>query len=90
MSLQPFRGDQKVIIERRHADGTLDLHGQPQPPSIRCHCGHASPGVMTFNQVYDLYFRETTDASDRGTTASYEELEAWLKTKGWMIRAKTW
>lgn len=25
MSLQPFRMDQKVIIERRFADGTLQL-----------------------------------------------------------------
>ncbi len=88
--MQPFQGKQKIIIERRFADGSLDFRGEPQPPSIHCHCGHASPGVMTFDQVYDLYFRETANAADRGITANWEELDAWLKSKGWSIRAKTW
>jgi len=91
MSAQPFRSTQLVIVERRHPDGSLDLRGEPQPPSRPCKCcGHSSPGVMKFEHVYDLYFRETENAADRGTSASYEQLEAWLKTKGWTIRAKTW
>jgi len=91
MSIQPFKGDDMIIIERRHADGTLDLRGEPQPPTKRRRCGHdEAPGVMRFNEVYDLYFRETENAPDRGTSASYEELEAWLKAKCWSLRAKTW
>lgn len=80
MSMQPFRGDQKVLIERRFADGTLDLRGEPQPPVE----------VTTFNKVYDMYFRETANAKDRGISAGWEELQAWLRTKGWSLRAKTW
>lgn len=90
MSMQPFQGSQQIIIERRFADGTLDLWGQPQPPSQRCpRCGHES-SEMTFEELYTLFFRETKAAPDRGTSASYEELDAWLKSKGWSIRAKTW
>jgi len=91
MSIQPFRGTQQIIVERRFADGTLDLRGEPQPPTIRrpgCDC--AAPGVMTFDQLYDLYFRDTENAADRGTSASWEQMDAWLKSKGWTIRAKTW
>lgn len=90
MSIQPFQGSQQIIIERRFADGTLDLRGEPQPPSHRCvHCGHES-SVMSFDQLYAMFFLATKDAPDRGTSASYEELDAWLKSKGWSIRAKTW
>ena len=90
MSVQPFRGDQEIVLERRHPDGTLDFCGE-QPPSFPCRCcGPSSPGVMKFQHVYDLYFRYATDPAPRGTSASYEELAAWLKRKGWTIRAKTW
>ena len=93
MSIQPFQGKQEIILERRTKDGALDFRGE-QPPSIRCKCcGHSSPGIMTFDQVYDLYFRDQDalgEKGDRGTSASYEQLAAWLDSKGWSIRAKTW
>jgi hypothetical protein len=78
--MQPFRGTQKIVVERRHPDGTLDFRGEPQPPD------HS----MTFDRLYDIYFAETANASDRSTTASWEQLSTWLKSKGWSIRAKTW
>ncbi len=81
--LQPYRGTQMVILERRHPNGTLDLKGK-QPPSVR---GQYSPGVMTFDEVYGLYFRDNPES---GASACWPELEAWLKKKGWTIRAKTW
>jgi hypothetical protein len=84
--MQPYQSNQTVILEARHSDGTLNLKGE-QPPSVR---GRSSPGVMKFFEVYDLYFRDNPEASDRGTTASWQELDAWLKKKGWTIRAKTW
>jgi hypothetical protein len=84
MSMQPYRGDQKVVLEARHPDGTLNFEGE-QPPSLPCHCGHSPPGEMTFDRVYELYFRENPEG-----TGSWEYLSEWLKKKGWSIRAKTW
>lgn len=84
--MQPFQGRQQIIIERRHPDGSLDFRGEPQPPTVRHACGHhdESPGV-TFDRLYELYFREVPDG-----VGSWEALSAWLKSKGWTIRAKTW
>jgi hypothetical protein len=89
VSIQPFRGDQFVIIERRHADGTLDFT-EPHPPTMRCECSKncqhdASPGVMTFDRVYQLFFQAVPEG-----VGSWEQLKAWLDTKGWVLRAKTW
>ena len=87
---QPFRGTQMVIVEKRDADGTLDVRGEPQPPSVRCsmhrNCEHdASPGVMTFDHLYQLYFRAVPDG-----TGTWDNLRAWLDSRGWRVRAKTW
>lgn len=79
MSVQPYRGSEFVILERRKADGSLDFNGE-QPP--------ARP--MKFDRVYDMYFRDTANSADRGTAASYEQLAAWLKQKGWTMRAAPW
>ena len=85
MSQQPFRGTDKIVIERRLSNGALDLRGEPQPPvrvCPRCGCGELD---ITFDQLYAMFFAETDAIS-----AFWEELEAWLKVKGWSIRAKTW
>jgi hypothetical protein len=76
MSIQPFRSDEMVVIERRTADGKLDFT-EPQPPC----------GGMKFDRVYRLYFQANPGS---GPSASWEQLEAWLKSKGWTVRAKTW
>jgi hypothetical protein len=47
---------------------------QPQPPTE----------AMTFDGLYALYFRESDDSG------SWENLRAWLDSKGWVVRAKTW
>lgn len=78
--MQPFRGQQMVVIEKRGPDGALDFTGE-QPPV----------GGMKFDEVYKMFFRAHPEHADgRGTTATWEELSAWLKGKGWTIRAKTW
>ena len=72
--MQPFKSNQMVIIEKRNAEGMLDF-GEPQPP----------PVPMTFDAVYDMFFREVKDQC-----GSWENLSAWLKSKGWSIRAAYW
>ena len=74
-SVQPFRGNQMVILEKRTPGGSLDF-SPPQPPS----------GPMSFDAVYDLWFREHPSAE----RASWEELNEWLDARGWRVRAKTW
>lgn len=46
----------------------------PQPPTES----------MTFDALYTLYFRESEDPG------SWDNLRAWLDSKGWIVRAKTW
>lgn len=78
-SAQPFRGSDMVVIEKRDAEGRLILFGPPhaQPP--------AEP--MTFDDVYQMYFRATTFD---GPSVGWAELRAWLNERGWVIRACTW
>lgn len=72
---QPFRGNQKVILEKRTLRGKLDFTGE-QPPT----------GDMDFDDVYyKIYFK--LNPTGKGT---WEELRAWLDSKGWVVRAKTW
>jgi hypothetical protein len=89
MSIQPFRGAQVVVVEKRKPDGSLDFSA-PQPPTARCtqhsRCEHdASPGEMTFDHLYQVFFREVPDQD-----GSWDNLNAWLTSKGWTVRAKTW
>jgi hypothetical protein len=85
---QPFRLDQKVIVEKRTDDGALDLRGQPQPPIMRpggccsCHDG------LCFRDVYKLFFLDEKN-KDRAS-ASWADLKAWLDERGWKLRPKTW
>ena len=74
MSIQPFQGGQLVVLEKRAADGTLDFTGE-QPP-VR---------GLRFDDVYALFFRANPEG-----VGSWEALSAWLKLKGWAIRARTW
>jgi hypothetical protein len=74
MSIQPFRGTQRVVLEKRDANGSLDFTGEQAPHT-----------PMTFDQVYDLYFRDNPDG-----VGTWDALRAWLDSKGWRIRAKTW
>jgi hypothetical protein len=71
---QPFQGSQLVVIEKRTPDGKLDF-SLPQP----------SADPMTFDGLYALFFREDKDAP-----GSWDALRAWLDSKGWIVRAKTW
>jgi len=73
---QPFRGSDMVIIEKRTADGALDFSA-PQP----------SVEPMTFDDVYQMYFRATTFD---GPSVGWDELKAWLDARGWVLRRCTW
>ena len=74
MTMQPFRGRQIIVVEKRAADGSLDF-SDPQPPHR----------PMTFDALYDVYFAANPDG-----IGSWEHLSAWLKSRGWVIRPKTW
>lgn len=84
---QPFQLDQKVIVEKRTADGTLDLRGEPQPPLTfpgGCPCCDG----LRFRDVYKLFFLDERN-KDRAS-AGWADLKAWLDERGWKIRPKTW
>lgn len=72
MSIQPYRGQQPVVLEKRDAAGKLDFTGEQAPV-----------GKYTFDDVYQLYFKANPEG-----TGTWENLSAWLKSKGWTIRAR--
>jgi hypothetical protein len=72
MSIQPYTGNQTVVLEKRDAAGKLDFSGE-QPPTSK----------LTFDGVYQLFFKAVPDG-----VGSWEQLSAWLKSKGWTIRAR--
>lgn len=76
MSIQPFRGDQVLVIEARDPEGRLKLR-VPQPPS----------GYVTLDEVYQMFWRDPKNDQLDGT---WENLSAWLDSKNWKLRAKTW
>jgi len=71
-----FDTRQKYIMERRDADGVLDLRG-PQPPFIEC----------TADQIWAHYFAQTPGGAP---SVSQAEVVAWYRERGWSWRAKTW
>jgi hypothetical protein len=84
---QPFQGHQKVVIEKFTPDGKPDFSA-PQPPHQihgGTHKGFDLTRDITFDDVYQMFFRE-----DKEAVGSWENLKAWLDSKGWVIRAKTW
>ena len=74
--MQPFRGNQKLCIEKRNAQGKL-VFDQPYPAKTEA----------TFDEVYRWFF---ADPACKDQVGSWENLSAWLKARGWHIRAKTW
>jgi hypothetical protein len=86
-SAQPFNLSQRVILEKRTPDGILDL-SSPQPP-LKIHDtdgrGRVTPRDVTFDDVYRMMFDECPDAP-----GSWVVLCAWLDSKSWVVRAKTW
>lgn len=84
---QPFIGSQKVILEKRTEEGILDL-SDPQPP-LKVYDvtgrGRGTPRDMTFDDVYRMFFDECPNAP-----GSWVALRAWLDSRSWIVRAKTW
>lgn len=77
IAIQPFKGNDVVIIERRREDGTLDMDGD-QPPFYE----------LKFDQVYRKMF--WADPANNQAPGDPRLLRDWLKKKGWSLRAKTW
>lgn len=72
--MQPFRGNEPIVVERRDDAGKL-LFDEPQPPKF----------ATTLDEVYQWQF-----ADDAGALGTWEELKDWLDERGWKLRAKTW
>jgi len=84
---QPFIATQPVVLEKRTPSGALDFSA-PQPPTHiqgEPHKGWDQTRDLTLNDVYDMFFKECPEAP-----GSWKALRAWLDSKGWVIRAKTW
>lgn len=65
-----------LVIEKRDDEGRL-LFTEPQPPV----------GGVTLDEVYQMFWRDPKNDKLDGT---WENLSAWLDSKGWKLRAKTW
>ena len=78
-----FDSRKKYVMERRGADGVLDLKGA-QPPFFEC----------TADQISGYYFANggptEVSAFGHGETASQEMIVAWYRERGWFWREKTW
>lgn len=86
---QPFRLDQIVVVGR-YVEGRLDFRA-PQPPPPEC----------TFEALYRAFWQENPEGgtpvpsaqgwiSPGDRSASWGDLRAWLESKSWVVRAKTW
>jgi hypothetical protein len=85
MLTQPYQLDQRIVLEKRDAEGKLDF-SDPQPPTAldgRCGCCDG----LTFRDVYKLFFRSNPDGPP---SAGWDELKAWLDERHWVIRPRTW
>ena len=67
----------RYIVEARNEDGTLNLKAQ-QPPS------------NLLNASEDDLFRPFFAAHPAAQSASWDEVRAWYKEKGWTIRERYW
>ncbi len=76
MSIQPFRSNERLIIEARNADGSLKFT-EPQPPTVLLNC--------TLDDLYKAMWRDTPDA-----VGTPEALNAWLRSKSWTLRKRYW
>jgi len=77
MSIQPYKGSERLIVEPQNPDGTLNVGGLAQLPTYANNC--------SLDDLYKHYFRETPDG-----VGTWEELSKWLSSKGWTVRARYW
>ena len=71
---QPFSGPQAVVLEKRCPFGNLNFTPE-QPPTH----------TLTFSEVHALHLTAVPTGD-----GSWTSLRAWLDSKGWIVRAKTW
>lgn len=79
MSQQPFRGDERIIVEARDENGRLRFDVE-QPPT------------KFLNTDLDTLYRQGMwqDPAFKDAVGSAENLRKWLKSKSWTIRARYW
>jgi len=77
MSIQPWKGDQRLCVEPRNPDGSLNVQAIPDVPQPF--------GDTTLDDLYKAYFRDEPEG-----VGTWENLSAWLKAKGWTVRPRTW
>lgn len=79
MSIQPFRGDERITVEARDDKGQLRFDVE-QPPTA------------FLNTNLDTLYREGMwrDPAFKDAVGSAENLHRWLKSKSWVIRRRTW
>ncbi len=67
-------GYNQVCVERRNAQGVLEFTGE-QPPRPS----------MTPDELFKLFWRDNPEG-----VCGPEQFFAWLRSKGWSVRAKYW
>lgn len=103
---QPFSVNQKVILEKRTPEGILDLTLPQPPLRVREVDGRGRGTLsrdLILNDVYKMMFKEldrcshstgvqslTCNDACPDAQGSWTALRAWLDSKSWVIRAKTW
>ena len=76
MSIQPYQGEEKLYLEARNPDGSLNFD-VTQPPHTE----------TTLDKLYHIFWESPGNHDADGT---WENLYTWLKSKSWTIRKKTW
>jgi hypothetical protein len=74
-----YAGEQALIVERRTANGALDLTGE-QPPTWMLD--------TTEHELSDYFYKHNPGPDT--DTRSREEIAAWYAAKGWRWRPRAW
>jgi len=75
-----YRREQLYVVEPRKPDGTLNARD-----NYACSLVYAIEGV-TEHELFAPFFA----AHPGRESASWDELRAWLESRGWYVREKYW
>ncbi len=79
MSMQPYKSRDRIIVEARDENGSLNFKVE-QPPTW-----------MLNTDLDELYRRGMwQDEGFKDAVGTAENLYAWLKSRGWSTRARYW
>lgn len=74
--MQPYTGNQRLIVEARNPDGSMRF-ADPQPPSTMLN--------TCLDDLYKAMWREQPRSA-----GTWECLRSWLASKHWTVRARYW